>query len=261
MDSLNALVVKVYTDVLLRYPSENEIKYQVDKLRKGMDQNELKINLYNCDEFRRIFSHIISANKNYFTYSIRCKYINVGLPRTGTQSLDYLVENQLKLKAGHLLPHDETSISLFIQNKDSFLHRCLYDYDFLSDIPLFYPKIIETILDRYKNIKLIYTTRSKISWINSINKNIPHEITRNLILHNFAESSLSDVYDHHSKLMLKYGITQFNIEKPDNNILSNFFEKDVIFPKFDNIVSGVKNSSIDVFYKHKNDLKLPSDIH
>ena len=75
---------------------------------------------------------------------IHYTYIHL-LPRTGTQSLDYMCSSQLNLKAAHVIPHDINTIENFINDKDSFILRSLYDYDYISDAPMFYPCIIEKI--------------------------------------------------------------------------------------------------------------------
>lgn len=255
MNKYEMTVNDAYNTILLRSPDKSGMNTYLKHVMNGMTFDKLCEILKSSQEYLDLVNLRKSIDTIHFRYVVRCKYINVGLPRTGTQSLDFLVENQLGFKAGHLLPHDETTIKNFVENKDSLIHRSLYDYDFLSDIPMFYHKIIKTLLQRYPNIKLICTTRHKEKWLNSIKRNFVKAETIHKIMQHCNSNTLENVYDNHCKLIDQYSIPTFDLDNQNKEVLSNFFESSVIFPKVDNIKkSGVKNSSHEIFLRHKNDL-------
>ena len=249
------IVRNIYNELLFRDPDSEGSKVYTDMMNAGHSKEQIERIIKKSDEYKHIRS--LNVCSKVISYTIVCKYINVGLPRTGTQSLDYMCSSQLNLKSAHIIPHDINTIENFINDKDSFILRALYDYDYISDVPMFYPCIIKKILKTYPKIKLMSSTRSKNTWLQSIKKINDETINRFIEAANVQ--TIEELYDNHQSILEKYNIQKINIEDNVDTInqqLSDIFHQKVLIPKCDNAnKKGFKVSSPEIITKHRSDIE------
>ena len=148
--------------------------------------------------------------------------INVGLPRTGTQSLDELM-TQLGYKCGHIGygEHDLEALNEFARTGKGKIFEFMKGFDFLGDSP--YYGLIEAFLAFYPKTNLIATARDKKSWIQSLNNK--HQAQSTYLMHTYGKGQdLSGIYDMHIKKIERNGITTIFLDDPDQTKLDKVFE-------------------------------------
>ena len=152
--------------------------------------------------------------------------INVGLPRTGTQSFDsYLT--RLGYKCAHVGygEDDSEAINEFKNSGKGQIYDYMLKFQILSDSP--YYGLITALKTHFPNLKLVATNRSKESWLNSMNghKNAGGSYLRKI----YNTNNLSDIYDIHVQLINKYNIPTIDLEMTDTKkvgVLHNLLNND-----------------------------------
>ena len=163
--------------------------------------------------------------------------INVGLPRTGTQSFDNYLTN-LGYKCAHIGygEDDSESIAQFKKTGYGPIYDYMLKYQILSDSP--YYGLIESLKKYHPNIKLVATNRSKNKWLSSMynHKNAGGSYLMKI----YNTQKLSDIYDRHTELLNKYNIPIISLEMSDQEkvkVLHNLLNNEKILKniKYDNI--------------------------
>jgi hypothetical protein len=171
--------------------------------------------------------------------------INVGLPRTGTQSFDeFLTKNGYECAHIGYGENDTIELNKFKQTGKGKIYDFMCDYQICGDSP--YYGLIDTFKKHYPNIKLIATHRDKESWLKSMNK---HKSAGGTFLRNYYgnNKSLSAIYDTHYNLCKKHNIPLVSLNDDDAtkiNIISNLLEDS-------NIQNNETYTSIDGYNKKK----------
>ena len=164
--------------------------------------------------------------KNLELYSNKLPIaINVGLPRTGTQSFDeFLTKNGYKCAHIGYGENDTIELNKFKQTGKGKIYDFMCDYHICGDSP--YYGLIDALKKHYPTIKLIATYRDKESWLKSMNK---HRSAGGSFLRNYYgnNKTLSVIYDNHYNLCKKYNIPLVSLNDDDTtkiNIISNLLE-------------------------------------
>jgi hypothetical protein len=164
--------------------------------------------------------------KNFEFYSNRLPLaINVGLPRTGTQSFDeFLTINGYECAHIGYGENDNVELDKFKQTGKGKIYDFMCNYQVCGDSP--YYGLIEAFKTHYPNIKLIATHRDKKSWLESMDK---HRSAGGSFLRKYYgnNKSLSVIYDNHYNLCKKYNIPLVSLNDDDTkkiNIISNLLE-------------------------------------
>lgn len=122
--------------------------------------------------------------------------INVGLPRTGTQSFDTYMEQAYMFKTAHILPNDPVNKFKFINNELNAISYAIDTYDCLGDCPLNLPFIILK-LSTLKDCQLVRTTRDFESWHQSMK---PSENNWQWLLKEYNTVDFYEVFIKHKNL-------------------------------------------------------------
>ena len=164
--------------------------------------------------------------------------INVGLPRSGTQSFDDFLT-----RAGYKTAHvgygelDKEAIAQFKNSGTGKIYDYMVRFKILSDSP--YYGLIDSLKKHYPNIKLVATSRSKSSWLKSMKGHINAggSYLRNI----YSTKELSKIYDMHQSVLKKWNITKIDLELEDNkkadllaDVLNDPNLKSINYGKVDN---------------------------
>jgi len=170
--------------------------------------------------------------------------INVGLPRTGTQSFDRLFR-----KAGYRTSHigygerDIGALREFRQSGRGKVRRYMVKRQVLSDSP--YYGLISPLRRHYPDVKLVATHRSKASWLKSMGRN-PGAGGAFLRRVYGKGEDLSAIYDAHYLKCRSSGIPLVSLERPDREklvVLSDLVGRDlrrIGYPRTDPIGERIR---------------------
>ena len=141
-------------------------------------------------------------------YKLSC--INVGLPRTGTQSLDLFLKNN-GFSTRHVGKTNQSfeAIEEYTKYGTGPIMNEINEIECLSDAPYF--ALVEALRKHSKHSKLIATKRSKKDWINSMTKfpSAGGKVLRSL------GKNLEDIYDTHYKMISRYNIPVIDLRFSD----------------------------------------------
>ncbi len=138
--------------------------------------------------------------------------INVGLPRTGTQSFTAAVES-LGFSAAHIGygEHDKEAIAQFKAEGSGEILSFMQRYDVLTDSP--YYGLIESLREFHPHISLVATTRTKQDWLASM---IAHPAAGDKYLREaFGTADLEDLYDVHAEMLTRHGVRCLALDAAD----------------------------------------------
>lgn len=168
--------------------------------------------------------------KNFEFYSNRLPLaINVGLPRTGTQSFDeFLTKNGYSCAHIGYGENDIVELNKFKQTGKGKIYDFMCNYQVCGDSP--YYGLINAFKTHYPNIKLIATHRDKKSWLKSMGK---HRSAGGSFLRKYYgnNKSLSVIYDDHYNLCKKYNIPLVSLNDDDTekiNVIANLLENSTL---------------------------------
>jgi hypothetical protein len=138
--------------------------------------------------------------------------VNVGLPRSGTQSFTAAAE-RLGLRAAHIGygENDWDGISRFRECGTGPVGAFMLQYDVLSDSP--YYGLVEALAANCPATPLVSTTRSQESWIASCSR---HPAAGGRYMRTvFGIGDLRQIYDRHAALLRKFAVPTIPLEAPD----------------------------------------------
>ena len=170
--------------------------------------------------------------------------INVGLPRTSTQSFDRLFR-----KAGYRTSHigygerDVGALQEFKRSGRGKIRRYMAKYQVLSDSP--YYGLIPSLRRFYPDVKLVATHRSKASWLKSMGRN-PGAGGAFLRKVYGKGKRLSAIYDAHYLKCRSSAIPLVSLERPDREklvVLSGLIGRDlrrIGYPRTDPIGERIR---------------------
>lgn len=262
-------VVFVYGSHFKNLDMTQSIKY-VQLLSQKLSDIGYKCNVYDSDNdpdmdflylcfapnlittgggYSKLANIIHEKLKDSFVHNERPLLINVGLPRTGTQSLDELLTKN-GMKCAHIGygERDLPALREFQTRGTGKVSEFMKRFDALGDSP--YYGLIDTIKKYFPKSRLVATHRNKSAWLNSM-RTYP-AAGGNFLRQWYGQGmSLGDIYDYHYIKCKKLHIPIISLDDSDAIKLQRL--DDVLqthlkyrdYARIDNYKKGLKNSAYD----------------